>query len=187
MGDCGEDFIGSGDVDLWVGRRGVPRQGEGEHSGHTHARGHRLGGKANWSPTDMFLGEYEHTIDAKGRMAVPARFRGQLQHGAVISKGMGTCLSVYTMQRWEEKSAELVAGKTTEELRDFERRIYPSASEVELDGQGRLVIPAKLRTYAGLDSNVTVAGVRDHFEIWDRATWQDYQKRLDEQGNGSPF
>ena len=135
----------------------------------------------------MFLGEHEHTIDAKGRMAVPAKFRGQLDKGAVISKGMGTCLSVYTTARWEEKSAELVAGKTSEELRDFERRIYPSANEVELDGQGRLVIPAKLRAYAHLESEVTVAGVRDHFEIWDRATWQDYQNRLDTEGDGIPF
>lgn len=135
----------------------------------------------------MFLGEYEHTIDSKGRMAVPARFRGQMDRGAVISKGMGTCLSVYTMQRWEEKSAELVAGKASDELRDFERRIYPSASEIELDGQGRLVIPAKLRAYAQLDNEVTVAGVRDHFEIWNRANWQRYQERLDAEGSTIPF
>src|SRR5947209_12844996 len=130
----------------------------------------------------MFLVEYEHNIDSKGRMAVPARCRGQMDRGAVISKGMGTCLSVYTMQRWDEKSAELVAGKTSDELRDFERRIYPSASEVELDGQGRLVIPARLRAYAILDGEVTVAGVRDHYETWDRATWQQYQERLDAEG-----
>jgi MraZ protein len=135
----------------------------------------------------MFLGQFDHTIDAKGRMALPAKFRGQLEEGAVISKGMGTCLSMYTMQRWEEKSAELVEGKTSAELRDFERRIYPSASEVELDGQGRLVIPARLRTFAQLDSEVTVAGVRDHIEIWDRASWQAYQAKLDQEGNGSPF
>jgi MraZ protein len=135
----------------------------------------------------MFLGEYEHTIDAKGRMAVPAKFRGQLDRGAVISKGMGHCLSVYTLARWEEKSAALVADKTDEELRDFERRIYPSASEVELDGQGRLMLAAKLRAYAGLSSEVTVAGVRDHIEIWDRSTWHEYQQRLDEEGTGVPF
>lgn len=135
----------------------------------------------------MFLGEYEHTIDAKGRMAVPAKFRVHLDRGAVISKGMGRCLSVYTMQRWEEKSAALVEGKADEELRAFERRIYPSASEVELDGQGRLVIPAKLRVYAGLNAEVTVAGVRDHIEIWDRATWQEYQQSLDSEGTGVPF
>ena len=75
----------------------------------------------------MFLGEYEHSIDAKGRMAVPAKFRLQMDSGAVVSKGMGTCLSVYTMQQWEEKSARLVADKASEELREFERRIYPSA------------------------------------------------------------
>ena len=135
----------------------------------------------------MFLGEYEHTIDAKGRMAVPARFRAQMDRGAVISKGMGACLSVYTMDRWEEKSAELTSGKTSEELRDFERRIYPSASEVELDGQGRMIIPAKLRAYAGLGSEVTVAGVRDHFEIWDRASWRAYQERLESEGAANPF
>ncbi|TMD76001.1 MAG: hypothetical protein E6I97_12300 [Chloroflexi bacterium] len=60
----------------------------------------------------MFLGEHEHTIDAKGRMAVPAKFRAQMDRGGVISKGMGVCLSVYTMQGWEEKSAELVSGKS---------------------------------------------------------------------------
>jgi MraZ protein len=135
----------------------------------------------------MFLGEYEHTIDAKGRLAVPAKFRAQMDKGAVISKGMGTCLSVYTMEHWEEKSTELASGKTSDELRDFERRIYPSASEVELDGQGRMVIPAKLRNYAGLASEVTVAGVRDHFEIWDRTAWQTYQEKLDAEGSRIPF
>lgn len=135
----------------------------------------------------MFLGEYEHTIDAKGRLAVPAKFRGQMERGAIISKGMGRCLSIYTLARWEEKSAELVADKSAEELRDFERRIYPSASEVDLDGQGRLVIPPRLREYAGLGSEVTIAGVRDHIEIWDRQSWQAYQQKLDAGGNGVPF
>lgn len=135
----------------------------------------------------MFLGEYEHTIDAKGRLAVPAKFRAQMDKGAVMSKGMGTCLSVYTMERWEEKSAELASGKTSDELRDFERRIYPSASEVELDSQGRMVIPAKLRSYADLANEVTVAGVRDHFEIWDRTAWYTYQERLDAEGTRIPF
>jgi len=135
----------------------------------------------------MFLGEYDHTIDVKGRLAVPAKFRGQLDRGAVISKGMGRCLSVYTMARWEERSAVLVACKSDEELRDFERRINPSASEVELDSQGRLVIPSKLREYASLGNEVTVAGVRDHIEIWDRVIWREYQQRLDAEGNGVPF
>jgi MraZ protein len=135
----------------------------------------------------MFLGEYEHTIDTKGRLAIPAKFRAQMSGGAVISKGMGACLSVYTMARWEERSNELVAGKSSDELRDFERRIYPSASDIELDAQGRMVIPAKLRAYAKLVNEVTVAGVRDHFEIWNRETWQAYQEKLDAEGNEIPF
>ena len=135
----------------------------------------------------MFLGQFDHTIDAKGRMAVPAKFRGQLEKGAIISKGQGKCLSVYTMQRWEEKSAELVAGKSSDALREIERRIYASASEVELDGQGRLVIPVKLRTYAQLDSEVTVAGVRDHIEIWGRSAWLEYEEKLEQDGEENPF
>jgi MraZ protein len=135
----------------------------------------------------MFLGEYEHNIDAKGRVAVPAKFRVQMDRGGVISKGRGACLSVYTLARWEEKSNELVSGKSNDELRDFERRIYPSASEIELDAQGRMVIPAKLRAYAHLGTEVTIAGVRDHFEIWDRATWRAYQERLESEGGEIPF
>lgn len=135
----------------------------------------------------MFLGEYEHTLDTKGRLAIPARFRAQMQQGAVISKGMGSCLSIYTLERWEQKSHELASGMANDELRDFERRIYPSASEVELDAQGRVVIPAKLRTYAKLETDVTIAGVRDHIEIWDRISWQSYQERLDNEDKYIPF
>jgi MraZ protein len=135
----------------------------------------------------MFLGEYEHTVDTKGRLAVPSKFRAQMDEGAVLSKGMGTCLSIYTMARWEEKSNELVAGMTSEELRDFERRVYPSASEIDLDAQGRMVIPAKLRAYAELSNEVTIVGVRDHFEIWERAVWQSYQEKLEAEGSGIPF
>ena len=135
----------------------------------------------------MFLGEYAHTIDTKGRMALPARFRQDVSAGAVISKGMGSCLSIYTMQRWNEKSDELAAGKTSTELRDFERLIYPSANIIELDAQGRLVIPANLRAYAKLGSEVTIAGVRDHIEIWDRAAWQTFQQQLEERGESVPF
>src|ERR1700724_2314053 len=114
------------------------RRDEGERPDKP-SRGHRTTCVCEKSAGDMFLGEYEHTIDAKGRMAVPAKFRGHLDRGAVLSKGMGRCLSIYTTTRWEEKSAALVADKADEELRDFERRIYPSANEVELDSQGRLV------------------------------------------------
>lgn len=135
----------------------------------------------------MFLGEYEHSIDAKGRMAVPAKYREQIQRGAVVSKGMGSCLSVYPMQRWEEKSAELAEGKSNEELREFERRIFPSAGEVELDAQGRMIIPARLRAYANLGNEVAVLGMRDHFEIWDRVLWRAHQEQLEASGGVISF
>lgn len=135
----------------------------------------------------MFLGEYEHTLDAKGRVAIPARFRAQMDRGAVISKGKGACLSVYTMDRWEEKSNELFADKSSDELRELERWIYASANEIELDRQGRMIISARLRKHADLKTEITIAGVRDHFEIWDRATWQAYQERLESEGNNIPF
>ncbi len=135
----------------------------------------------------MFLGEYEHTLDAKGRLAIPARFRSQMGRGAVLSKGMGSCLSLYPSEHWEQKSNELIARMAGDELRDFERRIYPSACEVELDGQGRVIVPAKLRAYAKLEINVTIAGVRDHMEIWDRATWAAYQTRLEDEEKHIPF
>ena len=135
----------------------------------------------------MFLGEYEHTLDAKARLAIPARFRSQLGDGAILSKGMGSCLSLYPSEHWEQKSNELIARMAGDELRDFERRIYPSACEVELDGQGRVIVPAKLRAYAKLEINVTIAGVRDHMEIWDRATWDAYQTRLEDEEKHIPF
>ena len=112
----------------WVGKEGEDFLKEGELAGNLR-RGHQKTHLEKGTGIRMFLGEYEHTIDSKGRLAVPAKFRAQMDQGAVISKGMGTCLSVYTTARWEEKSAELVAGKSSDELRDFERRIYPSASE----------------------------------------------------------
>ena len=135
----------------------------------------------------MFLGEYEHTLDAKSRLAIPARFRSQMGRGAVLSKGMGSCLSLYPLEHWEQKSNELIARMAGDELRDFERRIYPSACEVELDGQGRVMVPAKLRAYAKLETNVTIAGVRDHMEIWDRVTWNAYQERLEDEEKHIPF
>lgn len=135
----------------------------------------------------MFLGEYDHTIDAKGRLAVPARFRMLLESGAVIGKGMGGCISIYTLERWNQKSEEQAAGKTEEQLRRLDRRIFPSANIVDMDGQGRMVIPVKLRAYAKLESEVTIVGVRDHIEIWDSASWQAYQQQQDEQGDDVPF
>lgn len=127
-------------------------------------------------------------------MAIPAKFRSQIerdavtsgQSGAVMSRGIG-CLLVYTALRFHQKSEELASGKTSEELRDFELRFYPYAEEVEPDAQGRIIIPGGLRKYAQLDADVTVIGMRDHFEIWDRAAWEALQEKLSAEGRLLPF
>jgi MraZ protein len=123
----------------------------------------------------MFLGEYEHTIDAKGRLAVPAKFRSKIERGAVLTRGIEPCLCVYPLEVWEEKSRRLEEAQLDpRQRRQVERRFFAVAFECELDGQGRIVLPARFREYAGLTNEVTVIGARDRFEIWDRARWRQY-------------
>jgi MraZ protein len=123
----------------------------------------------------MFLGEYEHTIDAKGRLAVPAKFRPKMARGAVLTRGVESCLCVYPLETWEEKARQIEQAQLdSRQRRQVERRFFAVAFECELDGQGRIVLPARFREYAGLNSEVTVVGARDRFEIWDRTRWQQY-------------
>lgn len=119
----------------------------------------------------MFMGEYNHTIDAKGRLIVPAKFRDQLGEAFVITKGNDGCLSIYTNEAWEnflEKITKLPGNKNS---REFVRYFVSSAEVVEADKQGRVLIPANLREHAGLDKDVVLAGVIDKIEIWDKERW----------------
>ena len=119
----------------------------------------------------MFMGEYNHTIDAKGRLIVPAKFRDQLGEAFVITKGNDGCLSMYTNKAWEtflEKITKLPANKNS---REFVRYFVSSAEEVETDKQGRILIPASLREHAGLDKDVVLAGAIDKVEVWDKERW----------------
>lgn len=119
----------------------------------------------------MFMGEYNHTIDAKGRLIIPAKFRDQLGEAFVITKGNDGCLSIYTNEAWEnflEKITKLPGNKNS---REFVRYFVSSAEVVEADKQGRVLIPANLREHAGLDKDVVLAGVIDKIEIWDKERW----------------
>lgn len=119
----------------------------------------------------MFMGEYNHTIDAKGRLIVPAKFRDQLGEAFVITKGNDGCLSIYTNEAWEsflEKVTKLPGNKNS---REFVRYFVSSAEVVEADKQGRILIPASLREHAGLDKDVVLAGVIDKIEVWDKDRW----------------
>src|SRR3989344_8315444 len=120
----------------------------------------------------MFIGEYKHNIDDKGRLALPAKFRHELGDGAVVTRGLDNCLFLYTKQEWEklaEKLAALPIGKP--DTRAFARFMLAGAMEAEIDGSGRVTIPMYLRTYAGLAKNAVVAGVHDRVELWGERGW----------------
>lgn len=119
----------------------------------------------------MFIGEYNHTIDTKGRLIVPLKFREQLGETFVITKGNDGCLSIYTNEAWEtflEKITTLPGNKNS---RDFVRYFVSSAEVVETDKQGRILVPAGLREHAGLEKDIVLAGAIDKIEVWDKERW----------------
>src|SRR5258708_866610 len=108
----------------------------------------------------MFLGEFQHSLDAKGRMILPAKFRDQLEAGAIITKGRGRCLAVYTAEEFEDVASQVrEVSKRGPRERDAARVFFSGANDVQLDRQGRVAIPQTLRTYAGLERDVVVVGV----------------------------
>jgi len=122
----------------------------------------------------MLLGEYEHTIDDKSRLTLPARFRQSFTEGVIVSRGLDGCLYAYRRADWtraiEARLAEL--DPLSKEGRRLQRYFYSGAAEDELDKQGRIGIPGALLEHAQLVRDVVVAGVHDHLEIWDRAAWR---------------
>jgi MraZ protein len=129
----------------------------------------------------VFTGEYRHTVDDKGRIAVPAKFRVQLGAGAVVSRWLDACLAIHTQQGWDELAAKVAALPVTNEAsRRFQRFVFAGAAEVELDRQGRILVPAFLRAEIGLDGDAVVVGSRDHAEIWAPATWATYGQALED-------
>ena len=122
----------------------------------------------------MFMGEYNHTIDAKGRLIVPSRFREILGDAFVVTKGLDGCLFVYDNEEWklfEEKLRALPI--TNKEARQFVRFFLAGAAEVEVDKQGRSLIPNVLREFAGLAKDVALVGVGSRIEIWSRERFED--------------
>ena len=122
----------------------------------------------------MFMGEYNHTIDAKGRLIVPSKFREQLGNEFVITKGLDGCLFVYSQEEWEniEKSFR-EKPLTSSDARKFMRFFFAGAATCEVDKQGRILIPNNLREYAGIDKDVVSVGVLSRVEIWSKEKWLD--------------
>jgi MraZ protein len=129
----------------------------------------------------MLLGEYEHTIDDKNRLTLPARFREAFAEGIVVTRGMDGCLYAYTRPDWERLVASRLAqlDPLSREARTMMRFFFSGAAEGELDRQGRFMIPAALSRHAGLSRDVVVAGVHDHLEIWDRAVWREHLQEVE--------
>jgi MraZ protein len=122
----------------------------------------------------MLLGEYEHTIDDKNRVTLPAKFRQAFADGVILGRGLETCVVAYTRRDWTERVERRLEDldPLSGEARAVRRFMFSGASDEELDKQGRVTIPAALVRHAGLEREVVVAGVQDHLEIWDRAAWR---------------
>ena len=128
----------------------------------------------------MLIGQYEHTIDAKKRLALPAKFRGELGDKIIITRGIEGCLAVYTEAEWKIMSDKLSTLTISQaEARSFTRMILAGAMEVSLDKLGRILVPDYLKEYAGLKKNVVVCGLSNRLEIWDSEKWETYKKEAE--------
>lgn len=129
----------------------------------------------------MFLGEYQHTVDAKGRVVLPSKFRDRLENGLVVTKGQERCLYVFPFDRWDEEVQKVNRlPRTDRRSRNYARSFFGSASDQRLDGQGRIQIPQSLRDYAGLSKEIAVVGVAERVEIWDQESWTSLSGEADE-------
>ena len=130
----------------------------------------------------MLIGEYKHTIDEKKRLAIPSKLRRELGAKAVITRGLDNCLFVFPLSEWQklvEKLSNLPIGQ--KDTRGFGRLMLAGASEADLDGLGRILIPDYLKNYAQLRKNVVIAGVYNRLEIWDQIKWNTFKKQSEKE------
>ncbi len=132
----------------------------------------------------MFIGEYNHNLDEKGRLAIPAKFRALLKKGGVVTKGLDNCLFLYTKDQWEKIAQKLATLPISQaKARAFARHLLAGAMELEFDSQGRVTLPEYLRDFSNLKKSVIVAGLYNHLEIWDKDRWSDYKKESEKNSN----
>src|SRR5690242_16725066 len=125
------------------------------------------------APPTLFLGEFEHTIDDKSRLAVPARFRAALQDGLVLTRGLDRCLVVWDTESWRTQAERVrTLNPWQSDARRLQRHFFSGAVQTQPDKLGRVVIPQFLREYAQLETDVVVVGLADRIEVWSRSEWQ---------------
>lgn len=125
----------------------------------------------------MFIGEYQHNLDQKDRLAVPVKFRAKLKEGAVVTRGLDNCLFLYTKSEWKklaDKLSSLPISKSN--TRAFSRFMLSGAMDVNVDKQGRIKLPDYLKKFAGLKKNIIVAGLLNRLELWDTQAWNKYKQ-----------
>ena len=131
----------------------------------------------------MFLGRYAHSIDAKGRVAIPARVREALAEGVVLTRGIDRCLALYPMAAWLPLAEKINALPISDpDARTFRRMVFAEAVNLDLDAQGRILVPPELRRYAELDREAYVVGVNTSIEIWSPARWESVTALMDHDG-----
>lgn len=127
-------------------------------------------------PQGMFIGEYSHSLDDKGRIAIPVKFRAAVKKGAVVTRGLDSCLFLYTKEEWNKLAEKLAALPISQaNSRAFARLMLAGAMDVEIDKQGRVVLPEYLRTFANLKKDVVIAGLYNRLELWDSEVWSRYK------------
>lgn len=131
----------------------------------------------------MFLGRFVHNLDAKGRLAIPAKFRGALGDGLVVTRGIDRCLAVYPLAAWQTLAERVSALSISDpDARQFRRMVFAEAVDEVLDAQGRILVPPELRRYAELDREVSVVGMNTYLEIWNPARWESLSAVVEDQG-----
>ena len=121
----------------------------------------------------MFLGEYEYKIDEKGRIPLPPKFREQLREGLILSQGLEKCITAYPIPEWKKIAEKLsTLPPTRNKERRMNRFIFATAFDIEIDGQGRVMLPLPLRQHAEIKDSVIIAGLNNHFEIWSKENWE---------------
>lgn len=128
----------------------------------------------------MFIGQYEHNLEQKGRLSIPKKFRVELADGGVLTRGLDGCLFLFPKKRWEEFMKKLASTPLTKaDARGFGRLLTYGATEVDLDKQGRVLIPEYLRDFAALKNEIIVAGALERVEIWSKENFSVYQEKIE--------
>ncbi|MGI6361965.1 MAG: division/cell wall cluster transcriptional repressor MraZ [Bacillota bacterium] len=126
----------------------------------------------------MFMGEFQHSIDEKNRVIIPAKFRAELGNSFVLTKGLDKCIFVYPLEEWKKVAANLrQLSSTRADARSFARIFFSGAVDTDMDKQGRALVPANLRKYAALEKDVMMIGVSSRVEIWDSEVWEKYSEQ----------